>query len=118
MLAITAIHQLGVVCRETTPDNPLLDAKGHVKLAWSVNHLWQAEPAPFQEHGHEAEAAATLRGIRGRPAMWKMQHRGVVLVVLALGSWDLALGSCSTLVIFSRFRFSLELPDRMDLRPS
>lgn len=117
MLAITAIHQLGVVCRETTPDNPLLDAKGHVKLAWSVNHLWQAEPAPFQEHEHEA-AAATLRGIRGELGMWKMKHRGVVLVVLALGSWNLALGSCSTLVILSRFRFSLELPDRMDLRPS
>lgn len=32
-----------------------------------------------------------------------------------LGGWELALVSCSTLVIFSRLRFSLELLDRMKL---
>jgi len=36
----------------------------------------------------------------------------------ALSSWDLALVSCSTLVIFSRLRFSLELLDRMKLKLS
>lgn len=91
MLAI-GVHQLGSICRETTPDKLFLDAKGHVKLLQA-----------------ESPASSRLNQLLSSNAGTKQQQPCSEAAAAGVGaggcSVEGALLSCSMLVIFSRLRF-------------